>query len=189
MNRLRVFIALLWVETIVSAITFPVPAVAGQADTVRVMDYNILDYPGTNYTTRDPYFRKIINVARPDVIVVGEMTSQAGVDYFLNDVLNYPQPGPWSTIPFTNGPDTDPHIFYKAAKVTFLSARFFPMADGLRNVGVYAVRINATSDTLYLYTAHLKASTGYETQRGTEARAIRDSLNKLPAGTKFLFIS
>lgn len=159
----------------------------GQSDTLRIMDYNLLNYPGSTASTRNPYFRAVLHSSKPDVIVVEEMTSQTGVDTFLNNVLNYYQSGLYSTIPFHHqGTDTDPHIFYKSSEVTFLSASYFMMEDNLRPVGVYMVKDNATGDTMRLYAVHLKASEGYESNRLAEATAIRDTLNNLPVGTKFM---
>jgi endonuclease/exonuclease/phosphatase family metal-dependent hydrolase len=48
------------------------------------MNYNLLNYPGTDATTRNPYFREIISSVDLDIIAVQEMTSQAGVDGFKN---------------------------------------------------------------------------------------------------------
>jgi hypothetical protein len=158
------------------------------SDTIRIMDYNILNYPGSTSSARNPYFRTVVHSAKPDVIVTLENLSQSGVTEFLNSVLNYYQAGLYSTITFTDGPDTDPHIFYKSSKVTFLSASYFLMADGLRNIGRYQIKVNSSGDTLFLYAIHLKASSGSSNEaiRLTEATALRDTLNKLPAGTKFM---
>ena len=57
------------------------------ADTLRIATYNLLNYPGLDGPQRDPYFRVILSAMNPDVIVVQEMQSQAGVDEFLNNVL------------------------------------------------------------------------------------------------------
>ena len=51
------------------------------------MNYNLLNYPGNDTTTRNPYFRTTIAATLPDILVCEEMTSQAGVDGFLNSVL------------------------------------------------------------------------------------------------------
>ncbi|MEJ2495839.1 MAG: hypothetical protein P8Y79_16100 [Ignavibacteriaceae bacterium] len=54
---------------------------------VKLMNYNLLNYPGTDITTRNPNFREIIASANPDIIAVQEITSKAGVDGFKNNVL------------------------------------------------------------------------------------------------------
>ena len=54
----------------------------------KIMSYNLLNYPGTDTTTRNPYLRTTIAAVNPDIFVVQEITSQAGVDGVLNNVLN-----------------------------------------------------------------------------------------------------
>jgi endonuclease/exonuclease/phosphatase family metal-dependent hydrolase len=188
MNRLRILCVMAYVCGVLYACS-SISLIAdtnGQTDTLRIMDYNILDYPGSDYATRDPWFRKVMQSAMPDVLVVEEMTSQTGVNTFLNDVLNYSNPGLYSTIPFHDGPDTDPQIFFKTAKVTFLNANYIP--TDLRDIGEYIIRVNASSDTLHLFSVHLKAEQGstYEAARLTEATTLRNYLSGLPAGTKFM---
>ncbi len=114
------------------------------------------------------------------------MQSQSGVTTFLNDVMDYYQPGLYTTIPFHDGPDTDPHIYFKSTKVTFITANF--IATDLRNIGEYILKVNATSDTIHLFAVHLKADDGltYQSQRRAEATVLRNYLAALPAGTKFM---
>lgn len=52
------------------------------------MTYNILNYPANDAAIRNPYFRTVISNTQPDVLLVQEMLSQAGVDGYLNNVLN-----------------------------------------------------------------------------------------------------
>jgi len=49
-------------------------------DTLKIATYNLLNYPGTDTTTRNPYFRTVTSSMSPDILVTQEMTSQAGVD-------------------------------------------------------------------------------------------------------------
>jgi endonuclease/exonuclease/phosphatase family metal-dependent hydrolase len=52
------------------------------------MSYNILNYPGNDPTTRNPYFRTVLSSVNPDIIVLQEMTSQGGVNGFLSNIMN-----------------------------------------------------------------------------------------------------
>ena len=52
---------------------------------IKLMNYNLLKFPGTDTTTRNPNFRKIISSVNPDIIAVQEIASQAGVDGFNNN--------------------------------------------------------------------------------------------------------
>ena len=40
------------------------------------MSYNILNYPGNDTTTRNPYFSEIFSTVNPAIIVVQEIQSQ-----------------------------------------------------------------------------------------------------------------
>jgi hypothetical protein len=92
-------------------------------------------------------------------------------------------------VPFIDGNDTDASIFYKPAKVTFLDQTYFypNTANQLRLVHVYRLRpagYTSAAAEVRIYAAHLKASTGFESQRLAECTGIRDNMNAMPAGTR-----
>lgn len=160
------------------------------AHALRIVNYNITNYPNVAFAQRQPHFRTIVAPLNADVFVCQEVTSQAGVDSFRTNVLNAIEPGQWASAPFTNGNDTDNALFYKPAKVTLLGTwAFYPNpADPVRLINVYRLRpVGYSSDQaeLRLYSLHLKASSGSanETRRLGEATGLRDSLNAMPPGT------
>jgi len=51
------------------------------------MTYNLLNYPGSTSTERNPYFVTVISSTEPDIIVAQEVLSQAAVNEFLSEVL------------------------------------------------------------------------------------------------------
>jgi hypothetical protein len=114
------------------------------------------------------------------------MTSQAGADQFLSDVLNIAFPALFAAVPFNDGPDSDNGLFYRVDKWEFVSASYIP--TGLRDIAEYTLRPRNSSQQLRIYSLHLKASAGYsnEQQRLTEATTLRTYLNALPAGTNFI---
>ena len=59
-------------------------ALTAPAHAVRVVDYNILNYPGTTGAARDPLYRQILSPLGPDIVCTEEMTSDAGCTEFLN---------------------------------------------------------------------------------------------------------
>ncbi|HEV2105930.1 MAG TPA: hypothetical protein VGU27_09390, partial [Candidatus Eisenbacteria bacterium] len=100
---------------------------APPAAALRLMDYNVTDYPNVLFPQRQPYFRTILAPLHPDLLTCEEFTSQAGVDSFLTNVLNVVEPGQWAAAPFVNGNDTDGILFYKPARVQLLGAwTFYP---------------------------------------------------------------
>jgi hypothetical protein len=180
-----------WVARHTRALLFAILtlfASAPAAHAARIVSYNILNYPGSTGATRDPLFRTILSPLGADVVVVGEITSQAGVDEFLGSVLNTMEPGLWSAAPFVNGNDTDNAIFWKTSKFQFLGQwGFYPNAANLlRLVHVYRLKpagYTSGATEIRIYAMHLKASTGFEAQRFAECTGLRDSMNAVPPGT------
>jgi FlgD Ig-like domain len=159
----------------------------------RIVDWNILNYPGPSGPSRDPYFRTVLGPVGADVVVTEETTSQAGVNEFLTSVLNTLEPGQWAAPAFIDGNDTDCSLFYKPSKYQYLGEwAFYPNpANQLRYVHVYRLKpVGYTSDQaeFRIYALHLKASSGSANvaQRGAEAAGLRDSLNAMPPGTHAL---
>ena len=85
---------------------FLVPVILLAQPEYKLMSYNLLNYPGNDTTVRNPYFRTTIAETLPDVLVCQEMTSQAGVNGFLNNVL-LPVYSGYAAGTFIDGPDTD----------------------------------------------------------------------------------
>ena len=173
-----------WLPAFSAALLF---ALAAPAHALRLIDWNILNYPGTTGATRDPFYRTVLAPLSPDVLVTEETTSQAGVTEFLGS-LNVMEPGQWSAAAFVDGNDTDCGLFYKPGKVQFLGQwAFYPNpASLLRYVHVYRLKpLGYVSDAaeFRIYALHLKASMGFESQRLAECQGLRDSMNAMPPGT------
>lgn len=157
-------------------------------DTLRIATYNILNYPGTTSAIRNPEFRKVIHTLSPDLLVVQELVSAAGQSEFLADVLNAYTPGLYAAAPFNDGPDSDNGLFYKVGRWEFVSTNYLPTA--LRDIAEYVVRPINSTQHLYIYSVHLKASSGStnEQARLQEATILRNHLDSLPAGSSFLIM-
>lgn len=152
-----------------------------------VMSYNLLNYPGNDTTTRNPYFRTIVSAVLPDILVCQEVTSQAGVNGFLNNVL-LPYYSGYAAGIFIDGPDTDSEIFYKSDVFTFISNTAIP--TDLRNIYEFKLLENSSGDTLSIYSVHLKASTGTsnEQQRLAEVNVLRSTTNSLDPNAFFMVL-
>ncbi len=151
------------------------------------MNYNLLNYPGNDTTVRNPYFRTTIASVLPDILVCEEMTSQAGVNGFLSNVL-LPNYAGYTAGTFIDGPDTDCEIFFKSEFFTFISNTAIPTE--LRNIYEFKMVENSSGDTLRIYAVHLKASSGTtnEQKRLAEVNILRNVTNALPAGTFYLVL-
>lgn len=141
-----------------------------------IMTYNIMNYPDVDTTARNPYFRTTFASIQPDILVIQEVTSLAGVNGFLSNILNKVSTG-YSAGVFINGPDTDNAIFFKNSIFSFISNT--PIYTSLRNISEFKLRHISTGDTLIIYAVHLKAN---QTSVDSLARANEvDSLRKRTA--------
>jgi endonuclease/exonuclease/phosphatase family metal-dependent hydrolase len=157
-------------------------------DTVRVATYNLLNYSMSDSTTRNPAFRKIMHAIDPDIVIVQEMISSAAQSCFLNNVMNAGQPGTYAAAPFSDGYDTDNALYYKSAKFSFVGPQTV-LHTALRDINGYRLRpagVGADSLDIQIYSAHLKASQGYESDRAAEAETLRTHLTALPDGGFFV---
>ncbi len=163
---------------------------AAPAQALRFVNWNILNYPGTTAATRNPLYRTVLAPLNADVLITCEMISQAGADQFLAN-LNVMDPGQWAGSAFQNGGDTAQELYYKSSKVQLLGQwAFYPnAANHLRFVNVYRLKLVGYPPNMgefRVYGLHLKASQGFEAQRGAECTGLRDSLNAMPPGTHAL---
>lgn len=160
------------------------------AHALRFVNWNVLNYPGTTAATRNPLYRTVLAPLQPDVLITCEMVSQTGADQFLAN-LNVMEPGQWAASGFQDGGDTAQELYYKPAKLQLLGQwAFYPNpANLLRFVNVYRLKLvgyPADQGEFRVYGLHLKASQGFEAQRGAECTGLRDSLNAMPPGTHAL---
>ncbi|MEO8168678.1 MAG: T9SS type A sorting domain-containing protein, partial [bacterium] len=163
-------------------------ATAQAYDTLRVVSYNLLNYPGTTSGIRNPEYRKIMFGLNPDLLVVQEMTSIAAMSEFHTNVMNVVAPGLFTYVGFHNGPDTDNGLYFRTDKWIFIDTTYITTA--LRDIAEYVVRPINSSETLHVFSMHLKASSGSanEQSRLAEVTILRNYLSNLAAGTNFIIV-
>lgn len=155
---------------------------------VKIMSWNLLNWPNASSTTSDsatrcPAYRTVVNYVQPDIVVTQENAASNSVPWFLNQVMNtgvYQ----YSAGLFINGFDTDNAIFYRDSLFDFISN--IPIQTSIRDINEFMLVFKPTGDTLRIYSLHLKASQGYEQQRASEITALRQVTNLLPEGSNFL---
>ncbi len=156
------------------------------------MSYNLLNYPHgspitADTTKRNPYFRTTIAAVNPDILVVGEITSQAGVNGFLSNVMNQSS-NAYAAGTFIDGSanDTENGIFYKTSKFHFVSNT--PIKTALRDINEFKLVHLLSGDTIRIYAVHLKSSDtpGEDSLRAAEVDSLRKVTNALPAGSDFI---
>ncbi|OFX17377.1 MAG: hypothetical protein A2033_15195 [Bacteroidetes bacterium GWA2_31_9] len=155
-----------------------------QSDTVTVMYYNVLDFPGQT-SQRWQYFKTISDDIMPDLILIGELQNNTGAVLLLDSALNNGSSGIYNKATFIDGTDTDGMLFYNKNKFALKSQDQIPTA--LRNIYRYQIYYKSSDiatrpDSIFinLFYAHLKASTGFESDRLAEVQLFYNYLNSHP---------
>ena len=158
-----------------------------QANTFRIATYNLLKFPGTDGGARAEDFRQVLAILRPDILVVQEMQSQAGVDMFVENIINNQELRDYKAATFVDGYDTDNAMFYNSARIEFVRNR--QIDTNLREVSEYTVKLkNASSlPEFKFFSLHLKAGNTADdaARRLKDTQVLRTELNKLAAGSYF----
>jgi endonuclease/exonuclease/phosphatase family metal-dependent hydrolase len=150
-----------------------------------MMTYNLLNYPGSTASTREPKYRTTVSSYDPDILVVQEVSQPTGISSFLTNVLNYTT-NTYSAGTFVDGPDSDNGIYYKTTKFQFISNT--PIATQLRDINEFKLRVIESGDTIIIYSVHLKSSntSADEQARAAETDSLRKRTNSLGAGKYFM---
>lgn len=157
---------------------------------IRLVSWNLLNWPNnsalvSDTTTRCPYFRAVMQATAPSIVVTLENQSTTSVPWFLSQVLNV-NGNRYRQGTYIQGPDSNNGLFYLDSLFTFVSNR--PIKTALRDISEFKLIYKPTGDTVRIYAAHLKASSGTtnEQLRAAEVDSLRKVTNALPAGKDFI---
>lgn len=153
---------------------------------MKIMCYNLLNYPSADTNVRNPYFRTVISSVDPDILVVEEINTQSGVNAFLNNVINFGSITYSAGTFIDAGADTENAIFYKTSKFNFISNT--PIKTLVRDINEFKVEDKFYRDTLRLYAVHLKANLADSVERAAEVDSLRKRTNQLNTGTDFIVL-
>jgi exonuclease III len=163
---------------------------SGSAGTIKLVCWNLLNWPvtsslQTDTSTRCPYFREVINVMQPSILITEENQDPISTPIFLSQVLNV-NSNHYRQGVYIQGPDSNNGIFYLDSLFTFVSNR--PIKTTLRDISEFTMIYKPTQDTFRIYAVHLKASSGStnEAQRAKEVDSLRKVTNLLPVGSDFI---
>src|SRR5262249_43293578 len=95
-----------------------VTVVVRPAAAIKIVAYNLLNYPGSSATQRDPLFRTIMTDLQPDIVIAEEVQGSGAQAAFKTNVLNVVNPGAWSDATHFFCGDTDQSLFYRIASVS-----------------------------------------------------------------------
>ncbi len=152
-----------------------------EKDTVKVVSYNLLNFPELAPERIDT-LKTIMAHLKPDILMVCELTSGAGANAILFDALNEDGESDYDMADYVPGPDTENELYFNSTKLGLSEQNV--ISTPLRDINEYvlyykSLDIATTTDTtfFYVYVCHLKASSGFETQRNIEATALKTYLS------------
>ena len=157
------------------------------SERIRIVSWNILDYPDMNEEPREEYFRGLLKHLDPDILVVQEMASAGGVDQFLKEGLNHKPPRLYKAASFFDGPDTDNALFYKKAIIKLVSRKQIPTS--FRDITEYKMKIKkgtGKGGTFKIYSVHFSEGAGAKKKRENEALTLRTYFDGLLPDELFL---
>lgn len=93
--------------------------ISAQRDTLRVVYYNLLKFPGSTSDRADS-IRVTLDYLKPDILTVVELNSEVGADMVLNNSLNHSGRTNYARTPYLNGFDTDNLTYYNTNKLGFI---------------------------------------------------------------------
>jgi endonuclease/exonuclease/phosphatase family metal-dependent hydrolase len=158
-----------------------------QLDTVSVMYYNLLNFPGSSQEqTRVDTLEDIIAYVKPDLFLVNELESLYGANLILSNAMNVNGITHYQRATYYSGPDTQNMLFYNEDKFGLIEQ--FQITTDLRDISEYHLyykepNMNASTDTVHLwaYSCHLKAGSyqSDEDRRALETSQFKSYLDNL----------
>src|SRR5262245_16029286 len=93
-------------------------AVSSPALGINVLSYNLLNYPGSSATQRNPLYQTTLSYLQPDIVIAQEVQGAPAAAVFKSNVLNVVNPGEWVEDTHFNCGDTDQCLFYRIASIS-----------------------------------------------------------------------
>ena len=160
---------------------------AKPASALKLVAWNLIDYPTTGLATRQPNLRTVVAALDPDLIIVQELKTAAGADSFRINVLNVVHPGEWAATSFF--PTTESAMFYRTARLTLTFAGSALPTSGPRDVLACRFKpagYTAAATDFRVYSVHFKAGNTApdSSMRRLECTDLRNSINN--SATNFL---
>ena len=150
-------------------------------DTLKVMSYNLLKFPFEN-AGRISLIESIMGEAKPDILMVCELTSSSGANGILNNALNQNGITTYAMANYIPGPDTENMLYYNSNKLSLLSQT--EIATDLRDINEYVLYYNSldiatTADTTFfhVFVCHLKAGQSDSILRNEMAIDVKEYMS------------
>lgn len=171
------------------------PCGLSRAFGTRIVTWNLLAYNGGASSTRKTAYKRVLNHLNADVIIAEEVEGPTAASDFLTNILNASDgPGGYSMAEFTNGPDSDNALYYRADKIVYTNGNHTTIATSPRITDRWRLDHvgSPMGGVFYVYAMHLKAGSAMEdpqnpVDRQTAAALVRTDANALPAGTQIIY--
>lgn len=166
---------------------------------IRVMSYNLLNFPQGFMPDREDTLKVIIDYVQPDLLMVQELRTETGLN-LIRDYSFASLPDTYATSAFvTNQSVPGPDFALQQAIV--YNTRIFGLAEerlrttGVRDINIYklflrdaALEQGADTTFLYAFVTHLKAGTGADNEedRFQSIEVFNDELNEIPENSYLL---
>ncbi|MBO4614044.1 MAG: T9SS type A sorting domain-containing protein [Bacteroidales bacterium] len=151
---------------------------------IKVMSYNLLNFNNyTSYCTaqnnpheaKAGYLATIVANQQPDILCCCEVggknpTLTYSISYILGNSLNVNGVTRWASASASGNTYLNNALFYDKTKLKLVAQT--KVDTDIREINIYKLKHLTSNDTLKVAIAHLKAGTGYESQRGTEIQQL-----------------
>ncbi|MCF6213204.1 MAG: T9SS type A sorting domain-containing protein [Flavobacteriaceae bacterium] len=155
---------------------------------LKVMSYNLLDFPKLLPNPRENYLKSILDAIQPDIFMVCELQTEAGADLILNTSLQTTD-NRYARAAFIGNQSSSYQgiqqlVFYNSHKL-LLTAQS-EVVTSIRDINHYTFKlktVNMATNPLFLevFVAHLKSSQGYESQRASMVQDFTSALGSIPS--------
>jgi len=154
---------------------------------IKVMSYNLLNF--NNYTTycttqnnphqaKAGYLATIVANQQPDILCCCEVGKNPNlsstISYILGNSLNVNGVRRWSAAAASGNEYLNNALFYDNKKLKLVAQT--KVDTDIREINIYKLKHLTSGDTLKVAIVHLKAGTGFESQRGTEIQQLMNYL-------------
>jgi Secretion system C-terminal sorting domain len=182
---------------LVSSMFYFMSATTCAQEEIRIMAYNILDYPNSttvdsilvaDTTGRNPYFRTTISSVNPDILVIQEVERGVDADSFLVNVMN--SFGETYDLYFYGTTGDDNAIYMKSSKFGKIDSSLVidQTTTGAHPTIQFKIYHKQTRDTLVIFNTHLTAgnTSTARNSRKIEADSIRARSDAFSSGSYFI---
>lgn len=171
---------------ILFAVCLSVSAVSGQTtltDTITINTYNLLNFEDEPSNMRSPYFREVFLEFPADIVVVQELI-EGGAAAMFRDSVMLPVNPDFAMAPFISSFDTDRCLYYDSTKFDLLETD--KIDTELRDIQQYLLEHKSSGRAFYVFTLHLKATSGDAAQRKREIDSLRKVTDAIPDSIPFV---